>query len=344
MEKFLESTEGSKVRQRDTVVQILEKFSSTEPRISKITDLNLQESLNAIRMKDFIVAFDCEFYQTVNKDHDLIGGSSTLHKFVAPFVRELGMIILIYDWNLNQWWSTNSIHVNFTSPLDFGIPERSTKLIIQKYADVTIDTRKQMMEVEDTLASDKFIKEYLRKLKREDKIPFFERRAEKILHEIYPQFLSKKYYKLAIEQNKLYQADKLVKARTLTVEQTEDFLELFSSMQKNSTLLIKGRRDLDALCNNMTLLNMSCPLSRSSYYDIEIFNSLSRKFFKSAQLYDTYNGLLETEEYNLLKKPLSSIIATSELREHNPVFDAYFTLVVAVTLNLMLIRRLDKTT
>jgi hypothetical protein len=143
-------------------------------------------------------------------------------------------------------------------------------------------------------------------------------------------------------QFEVYLSDSLVEARTMTNENTKKFLTYFEKVQQKSTLLVKGKNDIDAICNNLVLFNIreSCSLHRSNIYDIEIFNSFSRKFFGSAKMYDTFIGFTKTKEYGEIEGSVKKIIKDTELRAHNPVFDAYITLVIAVVINLILIREM----
>lgn len=316
----------------------LEKFSKLPVRVKEITDPSLREALDGIKMRDLLISFDCEFYTIKDLKNKFISHSSVLYENNAHFVREIGIMFFFYDYGSNKWWFWGNVHLNFPSPTNFGIPEKIIRYEVGKFSNVSLETAKLMQKNDEYFLTDSFIETHVTKFDKQHKIPYLKKNREKILFEIYKDDLPKSLKKIVDDQYKLYHEDRNVKDRSLSVSDTVEFLDLFHELQMKATLLIKGRNDLDAICNNMTLINKKCELSKAHYYDIEIFNSLSRRFFGSAKLYDTFVGFTESSQYLEVKDSLESLLSEKNLNAHNPLFDAYITLVVAVVINLKLIQ------
>jgi hypothetical protein len=94
--------------------------------------------------------------------------------------------------------------------------------------------------------------------------------------------------------------------------------------------------DLIAL-RNMSMLIQNEDIDFEHYYDIETFNGFSNFQYKSSQLENTYKGLIETNIYKTIAKPFfDNIIDDIGDKAHNPATDSFFTIVVAVTMNLII--------
>lgn len=151
------------------------------------------------------------------------------------------------------------------------------------------------------------------------------------------------------KQMQTYYKDKLVVNRTIRKEDEQDFFNLLTQIDKQTCFLVKGKMDFIALKNSYYALHKkSCPIKFNYVYDIEIFNKLSNDKYGSAQLENTFKGMSKTilyEEHveDLIEKIQSVITkgSDSEVKAHNPVIDSLYTLAVALTVNINLIKSFE---
>jgi hypothetical protein len=147
-----------------------------------------------------------------------------------------------------------------------------------------------------------------------------------------------------IKAHELYWNDEYVKKRlSLTKNKEELFFELFAELSENSMFMIKGIQDFNALNNSLSLFNYKIKLNFDSYYDIETFNGLSNFLYNSSQLENTYKNIVKTKVYIQFAKPIFDVILNNiGDKAHNPVVDSLFTIIVAVTINIGLVKYFDK--
>jgi hypothetical protein len=147
-----------------------------------------------------------------------------------------------------------------------------------------------------------------------------------------------------IKAHELYWNDEYVKKRlSLTKNKEELFFELFAELSENSMFMIKGIQDFNALNNSLSLFNYKIKLNFDNYYDIETFNGLSNFLYNSSQLENTYKNIVKTKVYIQFAKPIFDVILNNiGDKAHNPVVDSLFTIIVAVTINIGLVKYFDK--
>jgi hypothetical protein len=142
-----------------------------------------------------------------------------------------------------------------------------------------------------------------------------------------------------LKSHQLYWNDSYVVKRIDLLNGKHDlFFDLFSKLSDSSMFMVKGVQDFDALNNTLALFKYNVKLNFKSYYDIEIFNGLSNYLYNSSQLETTYENIIKLKVYKQFAKPIFDIIIKNVgNRAHNPVADSLFTIIVAVTMNIVLL-------
>ncbi len=168
-------------------------------------------------------------------------------------------------------------------------------------------------------------------------IKYIKRQLNNIQYEIYAKDLEgsnllKNFNKI----HELYWNDKLVKERLKLIDgKYEEFMQLFSLLSKDAILVVKGKMDLIGMKNTANIINPKIQMDLNKWYDIETFNGFSKMHFGSSQLENTYRSLIETNIYKGPIKILFTKIGKSiGEKAHNPVVDSFFTIVVAVIINI----------
>lgn len=143
-----------------------------------------------------------------------------------------------------------------------------------------------------------------------------------------------------LKSHQLYWNDLYVLKRIGLLDGKYDlFFDLFSKLSDSSMFMVKGVQDFDALNNTLSLFKYDVKLNFKSYYDIEIFNGLSNYLYNSSQLETTYENIIKLKVYKQFAKPIFDVIRHNVGdRAHNPVADSLFTIIVAVTMNIVLLR------
>ena len=110
-----------------------------------IEDETINKGLDYIaNYNKIIVTFDIEFHNLVENENSIYQGTLKNNKFVVPFIREIGMIILVKN-NNGQWVLLGNIFVNFNN----DYLSNNIIYVLSKYASVNDDTRHNM-EKNDT--------------------------------------------------------------------------------------------------------------------------------------------------------------------------------------------------
>jgi len=335
------------------IVDIFKDFHHpTSLSFIPITDSNLISSFNNINnYKPITLCLDIEFQSAITNSNKYILTQTIKKDNVAKFIRELGMLFFIKDQELNIYY-IGHLFLNFESLTKLGFDLKSIKLIGSKYATTVEDVYNKMNHLEDNfklkpdnkLRNNYLFQTLLPKHKRQtildklsdpEQLNYVNRQLTQIQHEIYGKYLKDKDYDIFTELNNLYWGDSLVKDRLVLMENKYDvFIELLTHIIDNSVLVIKGKLDIIAIKNSFMLISKQM-IDINYYYDIETFNGFSNTHYKSSQLENTYKGLIETDVYKDIAKPLfDEIIVNIGNKAHNPVVDSLFTIVVAVVMNL----------
>jgi hypothetical protein len=192
------------------------------------------------------------------------------------------------------------------------------------------------------------------------KVNKLNRSISKVMFAAFYNRLDKNRKKILIKQVKMYYGDDLVKKRILTIKNQHNFLRDLINLSDHACFIVKGNKDIEALANVsiiMKIMNTDRLDRESAIYDIETFNGFSKMKFGSAKLESTFDGLKEFKEFNRNKTEMMTIwdivydVFTSkpelgkyskDMLAHNPLYDAYMTFIVSVTINILLNKSTNK--
>lgn len=158
----------------------------------------------------------------------------------------------------------------------------------------------------------------------------------KLQYEIHGQYLIPSLRNNFNDSLDLYWNDSQVKGRVKILSGKEhNFIKEFNDISNNSVFVLKGMMDIIGFKNTAQLLFNKDVIQFDYYYDISIFNGFSSNLFKSAQLEDTFYGLIKTQHYNdKVQYIFNRIKSTVGDKAHNPVVDSLFTIIVAIIINI----------
>lgn len=287
----------------DSAFSIISLFSygTTIKTVDKVKSYSLNIALNNISdFKKIIICFDLEFQNTLyfNDSNYVYENNKS-----CSFIREFGLLIFI---KAKSWYYIGNIILNFPS-LGNADYIRYTSLT---YSAVTADTAKAMK-----INDDVFDKE--------------------VIFDLYPVLEKNKDVKdIIMMQNYLYWKDPFVKNRTLNLDQASIFLKLFLSFSNKAMYILKGQSDIKVIRNHYYLFFKEINIF-PRIYDIEMFNGFSKYLFNSAKLEETFNGLIKLPVY---RHCLFFDKYIKNLKAHNPVSDSFYTIIIAVIINLLLLK------
>lgn len=341
-------------------------------RFYKIINDNVKNSfINIKSYKNVYIAFDIEFQAVIinNNTDNFKTDVSPRKDDVASFPRELGMLLFIRD-KLNDIYYLGSLHINFRWLTEYGFDKDNFKYMLSMYTTVSDATLKEMEKNDeifrldhelDKLKKDNYsallnsevfklendktqskvidIIDELKNTKisnyhdKQKKIDAIIRMLQRVAFAVYGKYLNTT--KSAFDkQFKLYYSDPLVISRMMTKNQELKFIKAFIDISDDACFIVKGFRDLEAINNLALLLKLDRLLNIEHIYDIEIFNGFSKMKYGSAQLESTYNGVISSDIYKINNQDLNEIINEIGGIAHNPLTDSYYTLVVAIVMNL----------
>lgn len=294
--------------QESNMVHLFNYGNSTRT-IDKITDYRLSSVLDIIaNYKKIIICFDLEFQNTnynLNNENYITSNGSNSYSFI----REFGLLAFIKK---KSWYYIGNIILNFPN-LTYLVDLEYIRYTSLTYSSVTKNTEK-LMSINDNMFKD----------------------SPKIIFETYPNTCNNNNLReLVLYQNKIYWNDPLVKERILDIPQAKDFLNLFLSLSDNSIFVLKGQSDIKVIKNQyFSFFNVIKHEIFKNIYDIELFNGFSNFFFGRATLEKTFIGLTQLPIY---KKCTFFDKYISNLKAHNPVSDSFYTIIVAVIINFILL-------
>lgn len=174
-----------------------------------------------------------------------------------------------------------------------------------------------------------------------DELRYMKKKIYQIQFNIVYKYLNNNFKKNFIQAYNAYWEDPLVKERTkFTSGKEEKFFDLFIDVSNFSKFLVKGLNDLQCIENTVKLVKgIEVKFDKYDlYYDISVFNGYSSNFFGNATLEVTYQNLLSKKAYKNLQPVLKDIhkFIGGDVQSHNPLVDAYYTLVVGVVINNMI--------
>ena len=351
---------------KNDIIEIFKEFHhDSSLSFINIENTSLISAFNNVNSyKPITLCLDIEFQSAIINSNQYISTKSIKNDNTAKFIRELGMLFFIKDVSFNIYYIGN-LFLNFESLTQFGFDLKLIKLIGSKYADVTEDIYHKMNKLEDNFKLS--VHDNLSKLKKNymfrnfltpnkqnmiidrihklnsitdpDKVNkesnYINKQLNQIQYEIYGKYLKETDFDIFFQLNKLYWEDKQVLSRIKLIQgKYKLFIDLLTNIIDNSVLVLKGKMDIIAIKNSFKLINKT-NIDINHYYDIETFNGISNTLYSSSQLENTYRGIIETDIYQKIAKPLfDEIILQIGDRAHNPVVDSLFTIVVAIAMNL----------
>lgn len=140
----------------------------------------------------------------------------------------------------------------------------------------------------------------------------------------------------------LYLTDPLVKSRML--RPNRKWLYALKQILENSLLVVKGMNDIIAIDNLLHLFKIEKIQDKVQTLDIAVYNGPFRETCKSAELEKTYkciinNNLMDSDMKPMLKNIYQNL-HTDEILAHNPLVDAFYTLVVAISMHSLLVKNI----
>jgi hypothetical protein len=234
-----------------------------------------------------ILVFDCEFWHVLGETGD--------QKYTFPpnedffFIsREIGGFLLNKNKD-GSWTYNNPFFVTLSKP------KREVSFPISKYATVESATAKKLDKLEEELGLS--------------------------WGASFPSRLSPEGNKALDEGLKVYANDPNVKDHHKPPSWYKTFMKHYSE----STIIVKGTGDIDALKNAAAMYNFEY-LSPKHVIDIALWNTESRKKCGTAKLEGTY--LCIKKRLDPETKQLSQFLPLE--KAHDPTTDASMTLIIAL--------------
>jgi len=140
----------------------------------------------------------------------------------------------------------------------------------------------------------------------------------------------------------LYLTDPLVKQRML--RPNKRWLLSFKQVLENSLLIVKGMNDIMAIDELLSIYKIEKIQPKVQSLDIAVYNGAFRETCNSAELEKSYwcmikNNLVDPELKPMMKNIYQNLV-TAEVSAHNPLVDAYYTLVVAVSMHSIIVKNI----
>lgn len=235
-----------------------------------------------------ILVFDCEFWHVLGKhDDDLFAFPSNQEFFFVS--REIGGFILTKNKD-KSWSYKNPFFVTLPKP------KREVSFPISKYATVEASTAKELDKLEKKLGS-----------------PW---------GTAFPSRLSAEGNAVLEQGLKVYTGDYNIKSHR---KQPKAWYSTFMKHYSESTIIVKGTGDMDALKNACVMYDVEY-LPPKRVVDIALWNEQSRIICKTAKLEGTFHCI--TQYFDKGTQDLASILPLE--KAHDPSTDASMTLLVAM--------------
>jgi len=156
---------------------------------------------------------------------------------------------------------------------------------------------------------------------------------DKLSFNLFKNRLSPHYKKIYNQIVNLYLNDPLVKKRTIN---PYNYLNTLKKYFLDITIIHK--EDMDFIAINNDLKKYNVPIHKSVFHkDIAAYNNILLKQYNTAKLYESYLYLYRdySEKHSDLKqfdKELKNALQhkMSSIKAHNPLSDAYFTIIVFI--------------
>jgi hypothetical protein len=244
------------------------------------------EKLNKLsHNQEHILVFDCEFWHVFDKIENVYYLPNRDFFFLP---REIAGFLLSKDKSGN-WKMHNKFFVSLDCPLkDIALP-------ISKFSTVTLDTAIKLDEIQENIGMDWV--------------------------DAHESILDSSQKKLLLQALKIYKNDPQIKK----VHQPLTWINKFMKLYSQSTIIVKGHEDINALKNLSIIKNFNY-IDPPFIVDIALWNKKSKKVCGSAQLLNTFKCILPK-----LNKETKRFLELLDFDQaHNPMTDASMTLIVAM--------------
>lgn len=312
---------------------MLEDFPFINKRHIKISS-KINNILNLISNKEYITCFDCEFQSYLFDNDKYIGENISIGDKlynIKAFPLEVGGILLkrekknwyiIGDFMFNNPVLINEDRKNFNY--------QTVRMLIPEYINAKESTMKKINKYYDSILSSIDEKKFANSFDKRSETKFrlfgsFFRNEDNFLE----NYDNKKMFEYHVKIIEDYIKD--------TEERTYDLVEVSSfyyKISKYSTLIVKGKRDIEVMKNIITLTNHKYDTNYSIRYvnkiDIESFNNVFKVKTGSAKLEDNYRSVLKLKDPMIEKILIELEKIHSMKKAHNPLVDALFTFVVCI--------------
>jgi hypothetical protein len=244
------------------------------------------EKLNKLsHNQEHILVFDCEFWHVFDKIENVYYLPNRDFFFLP---REIAGFVLSKD-NSGNWKIHNKFFVTLDCPLkDIALP-------ISKFSAVTLDSAIKLDQIQESIGMDWV--------------------------DAHESILDSTQKKLLLQALKIYKNDPQIKK----VHQPITWINKFMKLYSQSTIIVKGHEDINALKNLCTIKNFDYK-DPSFTVDIALWNKKSKKVCGSAQLLNTFRCILPK-----LDRETKKFLELLDFDQaHNPMTDASMTLIVAM--------------
>jgi hypothetical protein len=296
--------------------------------------------LDTLYTTKYIVFLDIEF-QTINHQ---------------PYILELGIVIFEHNKEIPVLID----HINFPLLLNENL-----RLLMSKYCSVSEKTELEMKKLEDKFQinindinsiiekkdliqfiPDRNIKRLLKNVVNTNilDIPNLEKAqktVDQLYYNLYKNRLNSKYRHIFNQIFDLYKNDELVKKRTIN---PFNYLNTLKPYFNEMTLVHKEGMDIIALNNDLKKYDVKITKS-ILHKDIAIYNNIFKQKYTTAKLYESYINLkkdyyekyidLQKFDTNLVKNLKNKMLV---VKAHNPLSDAYFTIIIFIIMELYFIK------
>lgn len=306
----------------------------------KLFNIKLDDDIifcfNKITKLNYIISFDIEFIRYVIEYNQV------------QTINEMGGIIFI-KMN-NTWYLHAIIHLNLP-PLIKNINQYY--LLTSNYNTININTYKKIIKNEKLLLpeykineknykkillNDPIINLYIKPkqidmLLKNNNYNIVKTKIEKIKYMIKGYDLIKlpKKHKIFTENINLILSDSDVKSRQIT--EINNFIKLTNKLFSISYLIVKGLEDIKALKNHTILLKQNY-IVLTHLFDISKYNQILFNKCNSAKLEETYLCLQKMNLLDKYNKYYDVINKFTKMKAHNPLVDAYYTIIIFIVFQL----------
>jgi hypothetical protein len=304
--------------------------------------------------------FLSEKFCTVDKNTRMlmIDNSNKLQKYLEDIIGNFYEIIEAINDLINKKKNNMTTNLNIIEKnIENGINNigNYSKLFINRYYSTAYNILKKILENIKNNKFDQITQDMVEYTKIVNNIyKYKDNFVNEVCIKETPECKNEQEHINSIIKNQLdiYHNDKLVISRQLEENQQIVLLNSLNTIVPISCFIVKGNNDFKIIVNHgyyhkLQLNNFKYPI----HNDIAIFNYFSTNLYGNGKLETTYKGIIKSEFYkNNIEKEFERVIKyfNSKISNnfHNPLYDAYTTIIVALAFNGLIYKGLydSKTT